>query len=201
MWKKILLVPVVAIVAFAIYIAVQSPDFKVERSTVIDAPPEVAFAQVNDFHAWQAWSPWAKLDPKATNSFEGPSSGKGAIFKWAGNNEVGEGKMTITESKPSELIQIQLDFLKPMDATSNTEFRFQPEGKGTKVTWTMTGKNNFLGRAMCTIMNMQKTLEKTFDQGLASMKKEAEAKKDKPSVAEAAASATAEPTATAAAAK
>ena len=201
MWKKILLVPIVAIVAFAIYVAVQPAEFKIERSTVIEAPPEVAFAQVNDFHAWDAWSPWAKLDPNSKATFEGPASGQGAIFKWAGNNDVGEGKMTITESKPSELIKIQLDFLKPMEATNQTEFRFQPEGKGTKVTWTMLGRNNFVGRAMCTIMNMQKQLEKQFDQGLASMKKEAEAKKNAPVVAEAAANATAAPTATATAAK
>jgi hypothetical protein len=80
------------------------------------------FAQVNDFHNWEAWSPWAKLDPAAKATFEGPHPGKGAIFRWAGNEEVGEGSMTITESRPSELIKIKLEFLKPFEATNTAEF-------------------------------------------------------------------------------
>jgi hypothetical protein len=97
-------------------------------------PTACGIAQVNDFHNWEAWSPWAKLDPAAKNSFEGPSAGIGAIFKWSGNNEVGEGSMTITESRPSDLIKIKLDFTKPFEATNATEFTFKPEGNQTMVT-------------------------------------------------------------------
>jgi hypothetical protein len=80
---------------------------------------------VNDFHNWEAWSPWAKLDPAAKATFEGPSAGTGAIFKWAGNKEVGEGSMTITESRPSDLIRIKLEFLRPFEATNSAEFTFK----------------------------------------------------------------------------
>ena len=88
------------------------------------APPPAVFAQVNDLRQWEAWSPWAKLDPAVKNTFEGAATGTGAIFRWAGNNEVGEGRMTITESRPSDLIRMKLEFLKPFAAISTTPDSF-----------------------------------------------------------------------------
>ncbi len=178
MFKKIALALVAIVAVFLLYVAIQSPNFRVARTGRIAAAPEAVFPHVNDFHKWDAWSPWAKLDPKAKNTFSGPDSGKGAHFAWDGNHDVGAGSMTITESKPSELILIQLDFIKPMQGTNVTEFTFKPEGKETVVTWTMTGESNFIGRLFCTFMNMDKMVGGKFDEGLASLKKivESEAK-------------------------
>ena len=145
------------------------------RSATISAPAPAVFAQVNDFHNWEAWSPWAKLDPAAKATFEGPSTGTGAIFKWAGNKEVGEGSMTITESRPSDLIRIKLEFLRPFEATNSAEFTFKPEGNRTGVTWSMEGKNNFIAKAVCLFMNMDKMVGGQFEQGLAQMKAVVEA--------------------------
>ena len=130
---------------------------------------------MNDFHNWEAWSPWAKLDPAAKATFEGPSTGTGAIFKWVGNKEVGEGSMTITESRPSDLIRIKLEFLRPFEATNSAEFTFKPEGNRTAVTWSMEGKNNFIAKAVCLFMNMDKMVGGQFEQGLAQMKAVVEA--------------------------
>jgi hypothetical protein len=144
----------------------------------MSAPPAAIFAQVNDFHNWEAWSPWAKLDPNVKNSIEGPESGPGAIFKWAGNSEVGEGQMTLMESRPSELIRIKLDFIKPFEDTSDTEFTFKPEVDKTVVTWTMTGKKNFISKAVCMFMNMDKMVGGKFEEGLANLKTIVETKKE-----------------------
>jgi hypothetical protein len=124
------------------------------------------FAQVNDFHNWQAWSPWAKIDPAAKNSFEGPSSGKGAIFKWSGNKQVGEGTMTLVDSHPNDSIRIQLDFERPFKDTSVAEFTFTPTGNQTRVTWSMVGKRNFVTKAVCMFMNMDKIVGGEFEKGL-----------------------------------
>jgi hypothetical protein len=94
----------------------------------------------------------------------------GALFKWAGNNQVGEGTMTITESRPSELIRIKLEFLKPFAATNASEFTFTPQGNQTVVTWSMSGKNNLIGKAMSLVMNCDKMVGGQFERGLASMK-------------------------------
>jgi hypothetical protein len=173
--KIILLLVAVIIVAFLIIVALQPSDFRVSRSATIVAPPAAIFPHVNELKKWDAWSPWMKLDPNAKSTFEGPLAGKGAAMSWAGNNQVGEGKMTITESRPNELVQFHLEFYKPMTGTSDAEFTFKPEGNRTTVTWTMTGKNNFIGKAMCLVMNMDKMVGGQFEQGLASMKEIAEA--------------------------
>ena len=136
----------------------------------MSAQPPAVFSQVNDFHNWEAWSPWAKRDPAAKNSFEGAPAGKGAIFRWAGNKEVGEGNMTISESRPSDLIRINLEFLKPFPNSSVTEFTFKPEGNQTVVTWSMTGKCNFMAKAFHLFMNMDKMVGGDFEKGLAAMK-------------------------------
>jgi uncharacterized protein YndB with AHSA1/START domain len=136
----------------------------------MSAPPEAVFAHVNDYHKWDAWSPWAKLDPNAKATFEGPTSGTGATMTWSGNDKVGEGRQTIVESRPDEVIRIKLDFLKPFKATSTAEFTFKPEGDQTVVTWSMYGKNDFMGKAVSLFMDCDKMVGSEFEKGLASMK-------------------------------
>ena len=174
MLKKILIAIAVIIFLFVIVVSMQPSEFRVTRSAVISVPVSKVFAQVNDLHKWQAWSPWAKLDPAVKNTYEGPLEGTGAIFRWAGNNQVGEGNMTITESRANEFIQFKLEFLKPFQAINTAEFSFKSEGKGTIVTWSMFGKNNFISKAMGLIMNCDKMVGGQFEQGLAQLKSVAE---------------------------
>jgi len=150
-------------------------EYRIARSATIAAPASDVFAQVNDFHKWDAWSPWAKLDPDAKTTFEGPSAGEGAVFAWAGNSQIGEGRMTLTQSRPAELIRIKLDFVQPMAGTSTAEFTFKPEGNRTAVTWAMFGHNNFVSRAICLFMNQDKMLGGYFEKGLENLKAVAEA--------------------------
>jgi uncharacterized protein YndB with AHSA1/START domain len=166
----ILAVLLIAVVGFCAVVAMQPPELKVSRSITIDAPPEKIFEQVNDFHKWNGWSPWAKVDPAMKADYSGPGSGAGAVYTWAGNNEVGEGKMTIAESHPNEHIKIDLEFLKPWQAKNVTEFTFKPEGDKTNVTWTMSGQKNFAAKAMCLFMDMDKMIGGDFEKGLAQMK-------------------------------
>lgn len=170
MFKKILIGLAVVVIGFIGFVATRPSDFRIERTATVDAPPQVVFNQVNDFHNWQVWSPWAKLDPNAKSDFMGVSSGIGAGFHWAGNNQVGEGTQTILDSRTPEFIQIQLDFLKPLKSSAIAEFTFAPQGENqTVVTWTMYGKNNFIGRAMCVFMDMDKMVGGQFEQGLANL--------------------------------
>jgi len=173
--KKILIGFVVVVLVFVGIVALQPNEFKVTRSATMGAPAATVFDQVNDFHKWEAWSPWEKLDPSMKRTFEGSSSGNGAIYSWVGNDKVGEGKMTLTESKPGELIKIRLDFVKPFEDTCNVEFAFKPEGDKTSVTWSMAGQNNFMKKAICMFMNMDKMVGGDFEKGLAQMKAVAEA--------------------------
>ena len=175
MIKKILIVLVVIVIILVVVIMLQPATYQVERSTTINAPAAFVFAQVNDFHKWNAWSPWAKLDPAMTQTFAGAPAGTGAIYSWAGNKEVGEGRMTITDSHPSDLVKLKLEFLKPFAATSATEFTFMPQGNQTAVKWKMAGENNFMAKAFHLVMNMDKMIGGDFEKGLAQMKAVAEA--------------------------
>ncbi|MDZ4820497.1 MAG: SRPBCC family protein [Planctomycetota bacterium] len=180
MFNKILLVLVVIIVALVVVVLLQPSQFTVTRKVTIAAPAEKVFAEVNDFHKWQAWSPWAKLDPKAKAEFAGPDAGEGAKFSWDGNDEVGAGIMTITESKPSDLILIRLDFERPMKCTNQTKFSFQPAENQTEVTWTMTGENGFVAKAVCLVMSMDQVVGGQFEEGLANLKKVSEGASEAP---------------------
>ncbi len=171
---KILIALSTLIVAFLVIIALQPADFRIERSTTIAAPPAAVFRHVNDFHLWNAWSPWAKIDPAMQQTFAGAPTGTGAVYTWTGNKEVGEGRMTITESRPPDLIRITLEFLKPFAATNVTEFQFKAAGDQTTVTWVMTGTNNFMLKALGLFMNMDRMIGADFEKGLSQLKAVAE---------------------------
>ena len=157
-------------VVFVIVVALRPAEFRVTRATRMSAPPLDAFAQVNDFHNWEAWSPWAKIDPTMTTTYDGPTAGVGAAYSWVGNSKVGEGRMTLLESRPSDLIRIKLEFVKPFKATNVAEFTFHSEGDQTVVTWSMTGQNNFVSKAFHLLMNIDKLVGGDFEKGLAAMK-------------------------------
>lgn len=163
------------IIGLVVVISLRPAEFRVVRSATILAPPSEVFAQVNDFHNWEAWSPWAKLDPAAKSTFEGASAGTGAIFSWSGNKKVGEGTMTMTESRPSDLIRIKLEFRRPFQGTNALEFTFKPDGNQTVVAWSMSGRNNFISKAFCLFMNMDKMVGGDFEKGLTNLKAVVEA--------------------------
>jgi hypothetical protein len=174
MLKKILLGLATFVVVLVIVVALQPSEFHVERSITMAAPTEAAHAQVNDFHAWRGWSPYEKLDPNMQRSYDGPTSGVGAKYAWAGNKSSGEGRMTIEKSEPSQ-IAIKLEFLKPMQATNQATFTFTKTPEGNKTTWAMDGKNGFIGKAFCLVMDMDKMVGADFERGLTNMKAKAEA--------------------------
>ncbi len=161
-----LFMALIGAVILAAVAAMQADEFRVSRSALISAPPQALYEQVNNLRRWNAWSPWARLDPNAKNDFAGPKEGAGAIMRWAGNSKVGEGAMMITESTPVELVRLRLDFLKPFKATNTAEFAFMPQGQQTLVTWSMAGRKNFISKLMGLIMNCEKMVGKQFDQGL-----------------------------------
>lgn len=170
MIAKILIGLAAVILILVIIVASRPAEFSYQRSTTIAAPPSVIFPHLNDLHKWQAWSPWAKKDPNAKETFEGPATGVGSSMAWAGNNDVGEGKMTIVESKPDQSVQYQLDFIKPFAGTNLADFTFKPEGGNTLVTWTMRGKNTFFFKAFGLFVDCDKMIGSDFEKGLADLK-------------------------------
>jgi len=179
MMMKILMIVPVVVVLFAGIVALRPSEFRVARTLTMSATAPAVFAQVNDFHHWKAWNPWGKLDPAMKQTYQGAPAGTGAVYTWAGNKEVGEGRMTIVESRPNDFIQINLEFFKPFAATNLAEFTFRSEGDQTAVTWAMTGKNNFIAKGIHLFMNMDEMIGGRFEQGLTQMKAVVEAASNK----------------------
>lgn len=143
--------------------------FRVERSIVIDAAAAAIFPHINDFRAWEAWSPYEKMDVNLAKTYSGPQSGVGAAYAWIGK-KAGAGSMEIVQSQAPSKIVIKLDFTKPMTAHNTAEFTFEPQGKATKVTWAMQGPNTFMSKVMGLFFSMDKLVGPQFDEGLASLK-------------------------------
>ena len=174
MVKKIAVVIAILIAGILIYAATRPDTFRIERSTSIKAPPEKIFPLINDFHRWAEWSPWEKIDPAVRRSYLGADSGKGAVYVWMGNKDVGHGNMKIIESTPSSNVVIKIDFIQPFEAHNTIEFTLERQGDATKVTQAMYGPSPFISKLMGLFCSMDKMVGQKFEEGLASLKSIAE---------------------------
>jgi uncharacterized protein YndB with AHSA1/START domain len=160
-----------SLIALLAIAATRPATYHVERSVTVAAPPQVVFAIVNDLRRYPEWSPWQRLDPAMTSAIEGSGVGPGSAYTWRGNDQVGEGRMTITASVPASDVALRLEFLKPWQATSDVHLRFQPEGGGSRVTWAIDGGNNYMAKLMTLFVSMDSLLGRDFDSGLANLKR------------------------------
>src|ERR1700730_17927778 len=172
MFEIIAIVAVVLAIAIAIVLvlaATKPNTFSVQRATTVKAPPEKIFSLINDFHQWETWSPWEKKDPAMKRSFSGAASGKGAVYGWDGNKNVGSGRMEILDASLPSKIVIKLDFFKPFEGHNTAEFTMLPQGDATNVTtnvsWIMHGPASFMSKVMQVFMNMDKMIGKDFEAG------------------------------------
>ena len=159
----------VLLAVLLLFIATRPAKFRIERSAQLSASSAAVFALLNDFHQWGKRSPWEKLDPTMKKTFSGSESGTGAEYAWSGNSKAGEGRMTMLDSKPNLQLSIKLEFKKPFPATNLTTFKLEPASGGTTVHWIVEGENGFAGKAFGLLMNMDKMLGASFEEGLANL--------------------------------
>lgn len=160
----------ILVVVLLLLVAFRPKHYTVTRTQLMKASPESIFAEVNNFRRWEAWSPWAKIDPNMQQTYSGPESGEGAEYRWQGNSKVGQGGMKIREADAPSHVGIDLEFLKPFAATCDTQFSFKPQQDGTLVTWTMAGTNNYIAKLFGLIFNMDKMIGADFEKGLTALK-------------------------------
>jgi hypothetical protein len=188
MFKNILVVLAVIVAGFVAFAAAQPGVYRVQRSAKIDAPASIVFAQISDFKAWGGWSPWEGKDPTMKKTYEGTPGTVGSGYTWRGNDQVGEGKMTITEVQAPSELRLRLEFIKPFAAVASTQFIVVPEsGGGVTATWSMDGTNNLMAKIFGIFMNMDKMIGGDFEKGLGKLKQISEAEAQKQAAAAAAA--------------
>jgi uncharacterized protein YndB with AHSA1/START domain len=173
MWKFLKIVGVVVLVAVAailLYAATRPDSFRVERSAAMNAPPEKIFPYIDGLKRWTEWSPYEGRDPSMKRAYSGAESGKGAVYEWDGNDQVGKGRMEIVDSKPPNKVVIKLDFLKPFEGHNTAELTVEPKGGQTIVTWAMYGPSTFMTKLIGTFMDMDDMIGRDFAAGLAKLK-------------------------------
>jgi uncharacterized protein YndB with AHSA1/START domain len=173
MFEAIFIFAIVLAVALAaiLILAATKPDtFRIERSATINAPAAKIFAVLNDFHQWTGWSPWEHKDPALKRNYSGAERGKGAVYGWEGDKNVGTGRMEILEANAPSKLVIKLDFFKPFEAHNTAEFTMLPQGNATNVHWVMHGTAPFMSKVMQVFMNLDKMVGKDFEAGLANLK-------------------------------
>jgi carbon monoxide dehydrogenase subunit G len=174
MIKAIGIIVVLLIAAVLAFAATKPDSFRVQRAASIKAPPEKIFPFINDLRNFGAWSPYEKKDPAMKRSFSGPASGKGAVYEWDGDKNVGQGRMEIADTAPPSKVTIKLDFVRPFEAHNLVEFTLAPKGDATDVTWAMQGPTPYVAKLMHVFFDMDSMVGKDFEAGLANLKSLAE---------------------------
>jgi Polyketide cyclase / dehydrase and lipid transport len=170
----VLVLLVLAVVVVLVLAAAKPDTFRVQRATSINAPPEKIFALINDLHGWGAWSPYEKKDPAMKRTFSGAPSGKGAVYEWDGDKNVGAGRLAIANASPPSKVTLNLDMFRPLEAHNMVVFTLEPKGESTNVTWAMDGKVPYLAKIVHVFLNVDKMVGQDFEAGLANLKAVAE---------------------------
>ncbi len=169
------IVVVIVLIGLVLAIAQSRPnEFTVQRTVRIAAPPERIYPDIVDFHRWPGWSPWERMDPAMQKTYTGAASGRGAVYEWAGNSKVGQGRMEITDATGPTSVTVKLDFMKPFETHNTARFTLVPAGESTDVTWSMFGSSPLMIKLMSVFFNMDKLVGKDFERGLATLKTLAE---------------------------
>jgi carbon monoxide dehydrogenase subunit G len=161
---------ILVLIAGVLLYASRRPDnYHVERSILIKAPADKIFAFINDFHRWDAWSPYNK-DPAMQKTYSGSDSGKGAHYAWVGNKDVGQGEITLVDTTPPNKLVFDLHMIKPFEGRNVAAFSLAPEAGATRVTWSLDDKHTLFLKTLTLFMNMDKMIGKDFEVGLARLK-------------------------------
>ncbi len=168
----IIVVVLAIVIAIVLILAATKPNtFSVQRATTVKAPPERIFPLINDFHQWGSWSPYENKDPAMKRSYSGAADGKGAVYGWEGNKNVGSGRMEILDTSEPSKIVIKLDFFTPFEGHNTAEFTMLPQGDATNLTWLMHGPASLMSKVMQVFINLDKMIGKDFEIGLANLKR------------------------------
>jgi hypothetical protein len=172
---KLTLLVIALLVGGVLILAATRPDtFRVQRTAIVQAPADKVYPLISDLRQFNTWNPYEKKDPNIVGAYSGPATGPGAAYAFKGNKDVGKGAIRITSATP-EVVRMDLVMLEPFEADNRVEFRIEPAGPATKVTWALEGKAPFVAKVIHLFLDMDSMVGKDFESGLAGLKKLAEA--------------------------
>ncbi len=169
MLKKILYTLLALLAVYIILCFVGPKNMDVTTTKTINGSPNQVYGQIIEFRNWPNWSKWMKDDTAMSLTFGNPSSGLGGSYSWK-SEKSGSGNMKITEVIPGQLVKSDLVF-DDWNSTNKVTMELKPNGTNTDVTWKMIDEKPFpfFLRGMMLVMNMNGSIQKDFDAGLANM--------------------------------
>lgn len=173
--KALLLIVTIMVGIWVVLCAVGPTNMNTIRTTTIDAPASMVYAEVVDFKNWEAWSPWEGQDTTMVTTYEGADKGEGAIMKWT-SQQMGGGMQTLTEAVENESIKTTLTFT-DWEGESKADWTFNETDGKTEVSWSMESSEfPFMARGIMLLMGGNASLEEDYDKGLAALKEVVESK-------------------------
>jgi hypothetical protein len=149
--------------------SMQEEHTHLERSVVVDATPADMTYFSHDLKGVNEWSPWEGKDPSMERVYSDPSAGVGATYHWTGNDEVGEGTMTIKSVMDGE-VAIDLHFIAPFEGDSVATITYVEQGDGMKVTWAFDQDNVLMSKVMMLFMDFEGMLGPDYEKGMELLK-------------------------------
>ena len=166
---KYLLYVLLALVVIGVILGLVGPKtYDVHRSKVIAASPAQVWPYVSNWEKINMWSPWVRMDTTLKLEYAGQQGSVGSKYSWD-SKKMGSGEQTITALDPNRSLEAELKIKMYGESTSKTSIMLHDTAGGTEVTWGMKGENNFMGRIMSSLMNMDKMIGKEYEKGLNSL--------------------------------
>lgn len=171
---KVLLGILIVAAAVLMFAAAKPSQFRIEKSVIVQAPPEKVYALVADFHNWPQWAPQDREDSTMLRTFSGRASGAGSVSDWTSKGSAGAGRMTMTAAAVPSRIDIAVDWKRPFRTQNLHHFRLTPVSGGTQVTWIAEGANLYMMKVIEVFVGVNGLMGKHFETGLANLKSAAE---------------------------
>lgn len=177
--KKVLFYILFTVAVFLVTVVYMSQklsdEYQIERDAMIKAPLEEVYAQIGDLKNWQNWSPWKKRDPAMELIFNGDKTKDvGDSYSWK-SADSGNGTLTITEKSSPTLLAYKIQF-EGWDGTPTGELQLVQMQESVRVVWTMRGHRGFVDKIFWTVMHIEDSIKKDFDDGLLFLKEMLEKK-------------------------
>lgn len=167
--KTFVIVIILIIGLFFIIPLFLDTEYNLKRTILVNAEKEKVKNYMGNFDNFQEWSPWAEMDDDMEVEISGKPGTVGSKYEWEGNEDVGEGVMTITDVS-NDTVKIQLVFEEPFESESPTYYAFKDIDGKTEVTWYMEGEMAYPWNIMGLFFSMEDAIGKDFEKGLEKLK-------------------------------
>ena len=172
---KTLLIILVAVVVLGAVLGLFGPKRSiVTRSVMIHAAAPLVYEHASSLQRMEEWNPWNKKDAHIKLTYSGERGEVGQNGTWAGNEEVGSGKRSISAMVQDERVDLDVTILEPYEQMAELELRLNVMADSTNATWTFISENDFFKRIYLVFNDIDTLIGPDLQEGLKQLRSLAE---------------------------